>query len=185
MSMNGKVALITGAARDIGAAIASAFVEEGAFVFVTDINDENGKSVANRLGPNAQYLHLDVRENSDRPQDPEHATLEDSRDRIRVVQICDTQLHQNSRLVLRRAGASYSVQLNPPSRNPDSHVGSIPSRWSRTRNLNASVSSGLSNASFRSSRRSCRCHPAESISKLQTYLLAQNTINQPPRSDWF
>lgn len=106
--LKGKVTLISGAARGIGAAIASTFVEQGAFVFITDINDKAGQSVAGKLGPNARYLHLDVRkesewidvthqilqdknalnilvnnagitgfEDSDRAQDPEHATLED------------------------------------------------------------------------------------------------------------
>jgi NAD(P)-dependent dehydrogenase (short-subunit alcohol dehydrogenase family) len=57
-----KVALVTGAARGIGEAIARAFVEEGAFVYVTDIDDEFGKDVAESLGNRASYCHLDVRE---------------------------------------------------------------------------------------------------------------------------
>lgn len=60
-----KVALITGAARGIGAAISRAFVGNDAFVYVTDINDELGRSTAKELGTNATYLHLDVREESD------------------------------------------------------------------------------------------------------------------------
>jgi NAD(P)-dependent dehydrogenase (short-subunit alcohol dehydrogenase family) len=60
-----KIALITGAARGIGAAISRAFVENGAFVYVTDINDELGRSTARALGSNAKYLHLDVREEAD------------------------------------------------------------------------------------------------------------------------
>ena len=60
-----KVALITGAARGIGAAISRAFVGNDAFVYVTDINDELGRSTARELGTNATYLHLDVREESD------------------------------------------------------------------------------------------------------------------------
>lgn len=60
-----KIALITGAARGIGAAISRAFVADGAFVFVTDINDELGRGTAEALGKNATYLHLDVREEAD------------------------------------------------------------------------------------------------------------------------
>ena len=61
----GKTALITGAARGIGEAIAEAFVREGARVIVTDILDAPGASVAARLGPMARYRHLDVRSERD------------------------------------------------------------------------------------------------------------------------
>jgi NAD(P)-dependent dehydrogenase (short-subunit alcohol dehydrogenase family) len=61
----GKVAVVTGAARGIGAAIARAFVDSGAFVYVTDIDDELGARVARSLGKNSEYCHLDVREESD------------------------------------------------------------------------------------------------------------------------
>lgn len=55
-----KVALVTGAARGIGEAIATAFVREGARVFVSDIDEAAGRATARRLG--AAWLHLDVRE---------------------------------------------------------------------------------------------------------------------------
>ncbi|WP_303786910.1 SDR family oxidoreductase [Azovibrio restrictus] len=63
--LEGKTALVTGAARGIGAAIAAAFVENGAFVYLTDINDALGEPVAAGLGSQARYLHLDVREERD------------------------------------------------------------------------------------------------------------------------
>ncbi|MCZ8253280.1 MAG: glucose 1-dehydrogenase [Hylemonella sp.] len=63
--LEGKHALVTGAARGIGAAIARAFVDEGAFVYVTDIDDDAGTAMAGLLGDAAAYLHLDVREESD------------------------------------------------------------------------------------------------------------------------
>ena len=56
-----KVALVTGAARGIGAAIARAFVAEGATVVLTDINDTDGSTVAASLGAAARYERLDVR----------------------------------------------------------------------------------------------------------------------------
>jgi len=60
-----KTALITGASSGIGAAIAKLFVEEGAFVFVTDIDDQLGEELAEELGDSARYLHLDVGLESD------------------------------------------------------------------------------------------------------------------------
>jgi len=58
----GKVALVTGAARGIGAAIAEAFVREGAHVWLTDIRDDEGRARAARLAGNARYQSLDVRD---------------------------------------------------------------------------------------------------------------------------
>lgn len=60
--LNGKVALVTGAASGIGEAIARAFVAEGAWVFVSDLRDGPGKQLAGSLGSLAHYVHLDVRE---------------------------------------------------------------------------------------------------------------------------
>lgn len=53
-----KVALITGAARGIGASIAQVFIQEGAQVILTDILDEE-ESLAKKLGNQATSMHLD------------------------------------------------------------------------------------------------------------------------------
>ncbi len=58
--LEGKVALITGAARGQGEAEARLFVKEGARVVVGDVRDELGKAVAESLGDAAIYLHHDV-----------------------------------------------------------------------------------------------------------------------------
>lgn len=58
--LEGKVALITGAAGGQGAAAARRYVEEGARVAVADVADERGKELADDLGPAARYVHLDV-----------------------------------------------------------------------------------------------------------------------------
>lgn len=56
----GKIVLITGAAQGIGKACAELFAKEGAFVFVSDINDDLGIKTAHGIGSQARYLHLDV-----------------------------------------------------------------------------------------------------------------------------
>ena len=63
--LRGKIALVTGAARGIGEAIAHAFLNEGASVYLSDINDELGFNTAKKLGRSAKYVRLDVRKEQD------------------------------------------------------------------------------------------------------------------------
>ncbi|MPY94646.1 MAG: glucose 1-dehydrogenase [Acidimicrobiia bacterium] len=58
--LDGKVAVITGAASGIGAATARLFVEEGARVVLGDIQDEVGERVAGELGERARFRHCNV-----------------------------------------------------------------------------------------------------------------------------
>lgn len=100
-----RIALVSGGAQGIGAAIAAAFVAEGARVWLTDIDTERGEATAGALGEAARFRRLDVRDEADwvrvtddivtsegrldilvnnagiigladgAPQDPEHAEL--------------------------------------------------------------------------------------------------------------
>ncbi|TXS93850.1 glucose 1-dehydrogenase [Parahaliea maris] len=58
--LDGKVAIVTGAARGMGEATARLLVEQGAKVVLADILDEEGQRVADELGDAAVYVHLDV-----------------------------------------------------------------------------------------------------------------------------
>jgi 3alpha(or 20beta)-hydroxysteroid dehydrogenase len=60
--LDDRVALITGAARGMGAAFAQAVVAEGGRVVITDVLDTEGKELAADLGDRALYIHLDVRD---------------------------------------------------------------------------------------------------------------------------
>ena len=58
--LNRRVVVVTGAARGIGAAIAQHFINEGCFVYVTDINSDGARDHAAKLGASAQHVCMDV-----------------------------------------------------------------------------------------------------------------------------
>jgi 3alpha(or 20beta)-hydroxysteroid dehydrogenase len=58
--LDGRVALVTGAARGQGEAISRLFVEEGAKVVLCDVLTDEGEKVAADLGDAARFLRLDV-----------------------------------------------------------------------------------------------------------------------------
>jgi 3alpha(or 20beta)-hydroxysteroid dehydrogenase len=58
--LEGKIAIVTGAAQGMGEAHARRFVAEGAKVIITDINEAAGNALATDLGSNAMFAQLDV-----------------------------------------------------------------------------------------------------------------------------
>ena len=63
MRLAGKVALISGGARGMGAAEGRLFAREGAQVVLGDVLDAEGKQLADAItaaGGQALYVHLDV-----------------------------------------------------------------------------------------------------------------------------
>lgn len=60
-----KVAVITGAARGMGAETARLFAQEGAAVVITDVLAEEGEALAKEIGDKAIFVRLDVRNEDD------------------------------------------------------------------------------------------------------------------------
>ena len=63
--LTGKVALITGGARGMGAAAVRIFVREGARVLIADVLEEPGRALAAELGDAARFQRLDVTREAD------------------------------------------------------------------------------------------------------------------------
>lgn len=60
LRFDGKVAIVTGGARGIGAATVQRLVYEGCQVVIADVLDDFGHSLAVKVGKRARYVHLDV-----------------------------------------------------------------------------------------------------------------------------
>lgn len=63
--LEGKVALVTGGASGLGKADCERFIAEGAFVYVSDINGEKARELADALGDNAFAVQHDVGSEAD------------------------------------------------------------------------------------------------------------------------
>jgi 3alpha(or 20beta)-hydroxysteroid dehydrogenase len=64
-ALENRVAIVTGAARGVGATIAATLVREGAQVVLADVLEEQGRDAAAALGPSATFARLDVTRESD------------------------------------------------------------------------------------------------------------------------
>lgn len=58
--LDGRVAVITGAASGMGLATAQRFIAEGASVVMADLNEDAGRAAASALGENARFERCDV-----------------------------------------------------------------------------------------------------------------------------
>lgn len=58
--VDNKIALVTGSAKGIGKEVSRLLADEGAFVIVTDILDDQGQKLVQEIDKNACYYHLNV-----------------------------------------------------------------------------------------------------------------------------
>jgi 3(or 17)beta-hydroxysteroid dehydrogenase len=138
--LQNKSALVTGAARGIGEAIARCFAREGAQVIVADVDVDNGQHVAGEIG--GRFFELDVSsetqwdalavahqaidivvnnagitgfEDSPGPHDPEHASLAEWH-RVHAVNLDGTFLGCRYAIRAMRAKGAGSI-INMSSRS--------------------------------------------------------------------
>jgi len=84
--MAGTCALVTGATGGLGTAICELLHENGAIVYVTDIDRDRGESLARGLGDRARFVQLDVTDETS--WSAAVAAIEDAGDRLTTLVNC-------------------------------------------------------------------------------------------------
>lgn len=85
MSLQGKVAIVTGAAKGIGRGVAETFVERGARVVLVDWDEETGRATTEELAENGgevHFMHCDVSQ-----KDQVEAMVEEAHDKYGRIDI--------------------------------------------------------------------------------------------------
>lgn len=86
--LKGKIAIVTGGANGIGKAISELFAAEGAWVLVTDIEDDAGEATVQAVraaGGAAEYVHADV----SRQQEAAQAVARAAKQNGRIDILCN------------------------------------------------------------------------------------------------
>lgn len=99
MELEGKIAFITGGATGIGRATAELFVNEGAEVWIADLNEEVGQEAASTLaasGGRASFVRVDVADPDSMAAAMATATAESGR--LDCAVNCAAVTHQGTRL---------------------------------------------------------------------------------------
>ncbi len=117
MNLNGKTAIVTGAARGIGRAISEKLIAEGATVVLSDILREQGEETARGLGPAASFVPCDI---SDRRQ---------------VAALVDAAVERFGRLDVIVNNAGINTGLDRERVNIDQFLGET---WHRILNVDLS-----------------------------------------------
>ncbi len=73
--LSGKVAIVTGGARGLGESTVRLFLENGAKVVLGDVLDEAGEALADELGDDVAFIHMDVSQEADWSKAIEKAEL--------------------------------------------------------------------------------------------------------------
>ena len=121
--LDGKIALITGGARGMGAAEALLFAQAGAKVVITDVDEDDGRAVAQDVGDACQFVRQDVASETDWLRVVEQIVAEHGRIDVlvnnagifRVMGIEDTSLEVWDKLVaINQTGTFLGIRSVAP-----------------------------------------------------------------------
>ncbi len=108
MILNGRIALITGGASGIGAAIAVKFAENGATVIIGDVDQDLGNATLKRIGEKAHFVYLNIADEQSVNQTIDKIV----NDFVRIDILVNNAGITNDRLLLRMTKEDWDRVIN-------------------------------------------------------------------------